>query len=87
MRTTAPLRGAFAGRTFSLADISRSFAALRRLRMTPTLSVILAVQNWSGGRLAPYFVASFARPARMSIGSGKTIVVFFSTPISVRVCR
>ena len=27
------------------------------------------------------------RPAMMSMGSGKTIVVFFSTPISVSVCR
>src|SRR5262249_28045017 len=26
-------------------------------------------------------------PARMSTGTGKTIVVFFSTPISVSVCR
>src|SRR5205807_1779797 len=27
------------------------------------------------------------RPAMMSMGSGKTMVVFFSTPISVSVCR
>jgi len=38
---------------------------------------------------APYFsrFIIFASPATMSTGRGKTMVVFFSTPISVRVCR
>jgi hypothetical protein len=41
MRTTAAVRGAFrkaASRNFKLADISRSFAALRRLRLTRRLT-------------------------------------------------
>jgi hypothetical protein len=37
--------------------------------------------------LEMYFSIILANPETRSIGNGKTIVVFFSTPISVRVWR
>jgi hypothetical protein len=39
------------------------------------------------GALASDFSRSLVMREKMSTGTGKTTVVFFSTPISVRVCR
>ena len=39
------------------------------------------------GLAAAYFFVNCSKAFMSSMGSGKTIVLFFSTAISVRVCR
>ena len=77
---------------WTMSDVERMPALLDAHPLDIAIDVARGCAQLKQRRLEHHHVShslfrNFVSPVRMSIGSGKTMVVFFSTPISVSVCR
>ena len=68
-------------------NAAEKYDAQKKTHQVPAFEHSVPTPAFSSASHPPYFLPPLTHWARRSIGTGNTTVVFFSTPISVKVCK